>query len=383
MGTGSQVSADFMADECYRLELCGLSGKAARWIDFLNQLTSRSDLQLLTLLPLRNLVSLYRLVEYENRFCPACYAEDERAGREKYDRLLWTIRCVTACPKHECRLIFEPKAKGHRPLPFTIPGISRIDGSSLARFTSTKASSYEVAVAALVSELVEEITRMTARKKISLISVFLMHATDSLFNGNRAALAHHLGLSKSQVHGWVRDGIVPSLAGLARIAYAFECTMTDVILGRKVSLTLRRGYNSSRGLFALARISGHKTPRCELLASLLTFMKRNPDACAQDAARHLKLAPKFLRENFPEQNKALVIAGRLYRQRIAQERRDAKDEAYGKSYRALSGSGTYPSRRKVAKRLKLLKVPLTFADEKRAKKKADAAYGIEKRVRGV
>ncbi|KHK60181.1 hypothetical protein PI86_04005 [Burkholderia sp. A9] len=64
----------------------------------------------------------------------------------------------------------------------------------------------------------------------------------------------------------------------------------------------------------------------------------------------------------------------MYRQQIAQARRDSKDESYEKSYLALADSGTYPSRRKVAKRLKELKVPLTFADEKRAKEKADAAH---------
>ncbi|WP_429500517.1 TniQ family protein [Paraburkholderia youngii] len=371
----SQLSADLMADECYRLELCGLSAKTERWIEVLNQLTSRSDLQLLTLLPLRNLVSSYQLIEYVNRFCPACYAEDEQAGRQKYDRLLWTIRCVTACPKHGSRLVFEPRVKWHSPLPFTVPGTSRIDGSSLSLLTSKRAFKHEVVVARLVSELFEDISRIS-EQKASLVPVFLAHAADSLFAGNFAALARHLGLSKSQVHGWMHEGILPSLPGVTRIAYAFECTMADVLLGNMPRLRLRQGCKFPHGLFGLPRKAGYKSHHRKLLTLLSTFMNRNPDACAQDAAHHLDVSPKFLRENFPAQNESLVNAGRLHRQEIAQARRDAKDDAYKKLHLALADSGTYPSRRKVTKQLKAIGIHLTFADERRAKKKADTASRI-------
>jgi hypothetical protein len=99
----SRVSADLMADECYCLELCGMSEKAERWVDILNQLTLRSDLQLLTLLPLRNLVSPYYLIEPARRFCPACYADDERAERPKYDRLLFLLCHKSSCAVY-CRI---------------------------------------------------------------------------------------------------------------------------------------------------------------------------------------------------------------------------------------------------------------------------------------
>lgn len=374
----SRVSADLMADECYCLELCGMSEKARRWVDILNQLTLRSDLQLLTLLPLRNLTSPYCLIDSARRFCPACYADDERAGRPKYDRLLWTVRDVTACPKHKRRLVFEPLFNGRRPLPFTVPGVSRIDGTSLSKCTSKKASQYEIAVANLVCELLEDISRVSTQKA-SLVSGFLTHASDSLFSGNSAALARYLGLSKSQIHGWMYDGIMASLPGVIRIAYAFECTIADVLLGNKTRLRLRQGSKLSRGLFGLRRKVGHKSPRRELLASLSTFMKRNPDACAQDAASYLEVSPKFLRANFPSQNDALVNAGRLHRQRTSQARQEAKDIAYKMSHFALASQGVYPSRRKVMKELKELGIRLSFAETKRANDKAHAASRISKR----
>ncbi|MEX3639608.1 hypothetical protein AB3X90_35180 [Paraburkholderia sp. BR14427] len=224
----------------------------------------------------------------------------------------------------------------------------------------------------MVAELLEDISRIS-EQKASLLPDFLTHAADSLFDGKFAALARHLGLSKSQIHGWIHEGILPSLPGVIRIAYAFECTVADVLLGNMTRLRLRQCCNFTHGLFCLTRKAGYKTHRQEMLASLSTFIKWNPDADAQEAAHHLEISPKFLRENFPTHNVALVNAGRLHRQQIAQARRDAKDDAYEKTHFALAASGVYPSRRKVTKRLKALGIQLTFADERRARKKAAAA----------
>jgi hypothetical protein len=381
MGIQSQSSADLMADECYRLEVCGINAKTEQWVNCLNQLTARTDLHLLTVLFLKYIVSPYHLIEPVPRFCPACYAEDECAGRMKYDRLLWTLRCVTACPKHRRQLVYEPRVKGPSPLPYTVPGISRIDGSSLANVASKKATTYEVEIARIVADFLEDISRVDVQKT-SQTTAFLVHAKDVSFDGNAASLARHLGVSKSQVHGWMTGENLTSLAGVARIAYSFKCTMADVLLGNKATPRLRQGYTSRRGLFGLGRRAGHKIPHSRLLTSLSTFIKNHSDACAQDAANHLEVSIKFLRTNFPKENEALVMSGKLHTQQNARARRDANDDAYQESHLALANNGVYPSRRRVMRRLKEKGIRLTFADERRAKQKADAASRIEKRGRG-
>jgi hypothetical protein len=368
MGIPTLVSADSAADECYRLNMCGMNGSAAIWIDFLNRLTSRSNLQLLTLSACRNLLSSYQLIESANRFCPACYTEDETAGRNKYDRLLWTIRCVTACPIHELRLILEPPQKGRRPFPFAVPGISRVDGSSLADCNTKRASKHEVDTARMIAELIDDVE--TNEHKKSLTAEFLRYVAHNLFDGNSAALARHLRLSKSQVHGWMHDGILPSLSCLVRIATVFDCSISDVISGHTGSLRLRNDGEFPRGLFGLARRSGYKTPRQKLLACLKHFMKCNPGSNAKEAANHLDVSPRYLRDYFPEQNKALVTAGRLHRQRIAQSRLSVKFQAYNRIHLALRDSGTHPARRTVMTQLKEQGICLTFAEERYATKRA-------------
>jgi hypothetical protein len=259
-------------------------------------------------------------------------------------------------------------------LSFTVPGISRIDGSSLANAASEKASRYNVEIARLVADSLEDISRINVQET-SQTAAFLVHAKNVLFDGNAAALSRHLGLSKSQVHDWMTGENLTSLPGVARIAYSFECTMADVLLGNEPILRLRQGYNPQRGLFRLARRTGHKTPHGKLLTSLSRFIKNHIDASAQDAANHLEVSIKFLRRNFPKQNEVLVRSGKLHTQKTACARRDAKDDAYQASHFALADNGVRPSRRNVMKRLKGQGIRLTFADEKRAKQKADAAYG--------
>jgi DNA-binding phage protein len=216
----------------------------------------------------------------------------------------------------------------------------------------------------MVSELIDDLE--VQPQEISCTSVFLKRVANNLFGGNSAALARHLGLSKSQLHGWMHDGILPSLSCVARIATAFDCSMSDVISGHPSNPRLQHGRKFPRGLFGLRRRSGYKTPRKKLLASLSAFMKGNPDSNAKNAAIHLGVSQRFLRDNFPEQNKALVNAGRFHRQQTAQARRDAIDHAYENLHRTMKSSGVYPSRRKVMKQLKEQGIGLSFADERRA-----------------
>ncbi|MGF6574892.1 transcriptional regulator with XRE-family HTH domain [Paraburkholderia sp. GAS333] len=366
LGHKTLVSADFMADACYRLDLCGFSANAIRWVEILNELTSRTDLESLTLSFLRGIVSPYQLIAQTDKFCPACYAEDEKAGRQKYDRLLWAIRCVAACPLHELRLTSEPRYQKQRPLNFTVPGISRISGTSLANVVTSPASEEEITIANLVAQFID--SSRYVENELSSSSDFLAQTAHQLFDGNSAALARYLGVAKSQIHGWMCEGVLPSLSAVVRIAFALTCSIANVITGNVSRLELRLEKPLSHGLYNLPKCSGYKIHREQLASSLSTYAKINPEANAKEAATYLGVSIKFLRSNFAEQNRQLVSAGRLRMARISEERRNVKDSAYYQAHIALKESGVYPSRRKIVQRLKEQGIRLTFADERRAMK---------------
>lgn len=68
--------------------------------------------------PLRNLVSPFLLISKNERFCPQCYEADLNAERPMYNRLLWSIACVEACPLHRMLLQEIPTAPPAETLPF-------------------------------------------------------------------------------------------------------------------------------------------------------------------------------------------------------------------------------------------------------------------------
>jgi hypothetical protein len=228
-----------------------------------------------------------------------------------------------------------------------------------------------------VAELLEDVSRIGGQTKLSL-SEFLTHAADIFFGGNSAALERYLGLAKSHVHGWMHRGILPSLTGVARIAFLFDCTIADVLLGNKATLGLRQRHKLPFGLFESNRKVGHKTPREDLAAGLTEFMQAHPGASALDAANHLGVSPRVLRENYPRENQALVRGGKLSRDGNARARLDAKCEVYKRCHFALAAEGTYPSRRKVVKLVEETGIRLTFRETKLAKDRAHLASGIKK-----
>jgi TniQ len=66
----------------------------------LNELTMRTDLDKLTMLPWENVMASEGLYFPTMRWCPECVGEDGRRG-DAYEHLLWNIGCNKACPYHK------------------------------------------------------------------------------------------------------------------------------------------------------------------------------------------------------------------------------------------------------------------------------------------
>jgi hypothetical protein len=79
----------------------------------LNELTMRTDLDKLTMLPWENVVAAEGLYHPTMRFCPHCVRQDGRRGT--YERLLWNIGCVKACPYDRALLREVCPACGSKP----------------------------------------------------------------------------------------------------------------------------------------------------------------------------------------------------------------------------------------------------------------------------
>lgn len=71
-------------------------------VRLLEQLTLRSDLHNLTLLPLKRFFSLHKVLRSEQPWCPMCYQQWQDAEMAVHTPLLWAFEPVWVCPQHHC-----------------------------------------------------------------------------------------------------------------------------------------------------------------------------------------------------------------------------------------------------------------------------------------
>lgn len=363
----------------YVTELSGLSDQARTWSDTLNHLTLRTNLQLGTLLPLRNLVSPYKLLCESKRYCPACYEADAKNGRRCYRRLLWLIDVVQACPIHNCRLVESSEAR--RPAPHDEPTSTVADFGdepSMAAATHEPASEYEINAARLVAELLDDAVVFPAMGySASSQSAYLTHAVDTLFDGMAMNLAAHLRVSKSQVHGWITGKIRMSLPRLVLTAYCCGSSVADILLGNRVMLSARPAPVCQSPWLSSAPRSLPRRTDDELKNELTAMVANGQARNATDASRRLGMSLKYFKKSFPAEYAFLVQRGKDSRRLGRSEENDSLDEAFLVEHKALCEVRVYPSRRKVIARLrgKLSRGP-SFRDFQRAQRKAHAATGV-------
>lgn len=380
------IDVKLRADQCFDVALAGVSSLAALWADTLNALSRRHDLQLLTLLPLKALLPTNKLVTEVSRFCPRCYESDEATGREKYDRLLWTIDAVKACPVHEVSLVEVGRTDDRvGVLRFFTPGVCRSTGESLASCAAGSAPPLDVDGARLVASLLDEAVFIGEHAPESAgVRAFLQHAVASLFDGNSARFAEHLGVGKSQVHGWQHGHSRPSLPRLVQIAQACDCGISDILLGNRSFLRAVPTERFGAPQLAPKRRAGASSPREELLASLQRAVECGSVATMREAAACLDVSEKFLRKLAPDVCNRIVERGTQLRKLASQAKQDALRRAYLEEHSGLRRRGIYPSRRKVVAGMKAkCAVSYRFPDLQRAQREAMKLAPVFKRRASV
>jgi hypothetical protein len=84
--------------------LYGLGRTAATWVDGLEAVTGRCDLRFLTLLTWRQILPDRHVFAPVFRWCPVCFDAWVTTGYPLYDPLLWKLKPITTCIRHQRRL---------------------------------------------------------------------------------------------------------------------------------------------------------------------------------------------------------------------------------------------------------------------------------------
>jgi len=95
---GGKLFKKTMSQHSFHLN--GINFRATILIRKLNELTGRTDLQLLTFLPWKSKIYFRRLVREDLSYCPMCLKQQWDQNMDLYFPLLWCVNSVAVCPKH-------------------------------------------------------------------------------------------------------------------------------------------------------------------------------------------------------------------------------------------------------------------------------------------
>jgi hypothetical protein len=175
------------------------------------------------------------------QWCPQCLAEDARSGRPLFDRLLWNIGLVKACPLHSTRL--ETRCGGcgadrmkhiyRRGLIGFCPRCTRTFLGSATG--SHPASDYEIWTAKQFADLLAgDVAAERAAPCAFAQSVELL--VELHCKSSYAAFAKAIGRNKSVVATWKSLKALPKWTAVCDISYAFSTSAASLVTFDKQTL---------------------------------------------------------------------------------------------------------------------------------------------------
>jgi hypothetical protein len=338
----------------------GLRSAAAMWLRAVEEVTSRDDLVRLTVLPWARVLSGFHLLRPTMAHCPSCL--DEMAAADVvYEPLLWAIRLVTVCPKHERPLQLACRQCGRSQPAFRWHGRPGICWKCGGWLGAADASLESVELSELaVSQSVASMLLSTPRPEIDPAAVG---------NALNAGIAG-LGLTQSQFARAARVG-VPSLSiwrrGLGRMglpavvalcaAGAWEIgpfldgrlvAMGDAVVRPPSPSLTRQRFDWQAIRQAVLRHGGD-----------------DPPITQGNLAAELCVHVTWLRKRLPEETQGLVDRRRKWQQRQALLRQERLVELVTSTTLRLLESGRAASAREVEcyfpSNVSLRQVPLMAA----------------------
>ena len=221
-GKFARLSYTFLYD-AYILN--GMGKCTARWIPMLEALTGQRNLHFLTLLTWGRLLSLQgALLRQRKAWCPSCYAEWRASEHIVYEPLLWALKPVCVCPRHEARLLDVcPHCRRKSPI---LSARSRTGHCSRCRRwlgsdghrpkSHSKDRRYHFWVAERMGALLARAVSFAHPLQPNIFRANLRGCIDDLSEGNHSALSRAVCLYDSHFRNWIRHRlpVIDSLMGV-------------------------------------------------------------------------------------------------------------------------------------------------------------------------
>lgn len=218
--------------------LSGTGESAQTWAGALSALTGVGHLDQLTLLAWRDVMAQRGLTARRGRWCPDCLADDVAQGGTPYFRLAWEVAEVNVCHQHRSPLVDVCPDCGRtgtrHKATYVVPGWCTHCGAFMGR----RAGDDETSVTPEALWVARHVGLLLASHGMlgkPAIRTDMQEAIKTLvtrLDGGKATLfARRVGLSKTTVHHWLKDGGVPTLGNALCIAANVGLSLSKLLLG--------------------------------------------------------------------------------------------------------------------------------------------------------
>lgn len=279
------------------------------------------------------------LVRYR-RWCPQCYDDDCALRHGPYDRLLWSIEAVEACPRHNVQLQSVCSECGASQMPVLMgldlsgfcPYCRSFLGLRPSRLDpADDYSSYLLWVARSFADLLD--SPLPADHDVTVpIQTLIRMLSDRHFNGAYAHLAAAIGRNKSVVGTWLAGSSAPGWLAICTVSFVFHLPLRDLLLGdstavefsvlRPLPLGVREGWSSPR-----------KRPERRDLDQFRTFMSQVESGqhllilTMVAVAKRLNIDSSDLRRRLPDECAQLSAVLKERRRTAGEWKRSARERS--------------------------------------------------------
>ena len=342
-------------------------------VDSLENLTLQLNLEVLTLLPLGDLLSSRELLHKTKAWCPYCYEEWKVSNKPIYEPLLWTLKDIKFCSRHYQPLQTlcphcdheVPRLQRSRKIPW-LSSKSRIGycphcdhwlGSSINcnNTANTVFSEEDLSRNIWISLTLGELIACSGKSDILIQKVNIRAAIQKIIDithqGNIAAFARAFKLPKNTVWMWCKGKSIPNLKYILNICYCLDISLLNFIsLEEKAFQALKINPQKLSNKSRIKRVSPRNFDSREIEFSLQTILNspQNPPPTMREVAKKLGFDRRTISDHYPELCKAISAKYFYYQRLISAKKIEDCCKEVREAVIFLVKRGEYPSEARVS-----------------------------------
>jgi AraC-like DNA-binding protein len=303
--------------------LNGTNDSTANITHTLEHLTGRNDLRFLTMLPFSQVIPAYELIRENHAWCPLCYEEQLQSGNQVNDYLLWSLRHIRICLKHNC-LIEEQcpyedcKHTFRRLTSHYTPGFCAMCNRWLGKRVwkldeTTHITQSDVEHwgrirfdAEVIGELISLMPTLVETPTQSNLVDGIKQCIEQFANGKKSTFAKQVTLERAGIYALLKGERIIGLNQLLAIAFHTGISLPELLIHGKVVV-------KSEPKFDVGKVKSRKNPKRytpeelkELRVRFEAILQYDSPISFRKAAQELNCDTVTLYYHFPELRKKAV-----------------------------------------------------------------------------